>query len=345
MKKPVRAIVGAVVTQRRVPARPPSQLALWRRRSLEAQTSQVVAGRGPGPEPSRAWAGRLRQLVEASRQTGEGPTWWTPRNAYFGSVETRTDPAAYYWDGMKRLARHDHPLVFFQFTLAGWGQFELYGRPPVRLPPGAAFFAVVPSRHRYYLPPESPGWTFGWFGIYHPYLIRRIARQVAATGPVLQLQPQSALAAIATRLVRGAFRKDFRDRFEVELALFEFTLAYERTAQQLRDPEGERERLLDALRTRVLANPRQPIDVGALAAERGMSRSHFTHDFRSRTGLSPARFMTEVRIREAARMLVATRAPLKQIASEWGFANANHFGKVFRRFQHQSPAVYRRAVG
>ena len=44
-------------------------------------------------------------------------------------------------------------------------------------------------------------------------------------------------------------------------------------------------------------------------------------------------------------MLVATRAPLKQIAAEWGFANANHFGKVFRRFQHQSPAVYRRAVG
>ena len=43
-------------------------------------------------------------------------------------------------------------------------------------------------------------------------------------------------------------------------------------------------------------------------------------------------------------MLVATRAPLKQIAAEWGFANANHFGKVFRRFQHQSPAVYRRAI-
>ena len=80
-------------------------------------------------------------------------------------------------------------------------------------------------------------------------------------------------------------------------------------AQQLRDPDGERERLLDELRSRVLANPRQPIGVDALAAERGMSRSHFSHDFRARTGLSPARFMTEVRIQEAARMLVATRAP------------------------------------
>jgi AraC-like DNA-binding protein len=282
--------------------------------------------------------------VDAAARPEEGPAWWTPLNAYFGSVETRTDPGGYRWDGMKRLGRRDRPVVFFQFTLAGWGQFELYGRPPQRLPPGTAFFAVVPSRHRYYLPEASAGWTFGWIGIYHPYLLRRIAKQVAATGPVLETQPNSALIASAMRLVRGAIRKDFRDRFEVELALFEFVLTYERLAQHLGDPEGERERLLDALRSRVLAT-RQPISVDELAAERGMSRSHFSHFFRARTGLSPGRYMTEVRIQQAARMLVATRAPLKQIASEWGFANANHFGKVFRRFQHQSPAVYRRALG
>jgi len=325
--------------------RRPSPTTTWRRRSLDVLTSEVVAGRTRGPEPPRAWAAPLRQLVEASRRAEGGPPWWSPTTAYFGSVETRTDPGGYSWDGMKRLGRRDRPLVFFQFTLAGWGAFELYGKPAQKLPPGTAFFAVVPSRHRYYLPERSPGWTFGWIGIYHPYLIRRIARQVAATGPVVPLHAQGALAAIATRLVRGAFQKDFRDRFEVELALFEFTLTYERAAQQLRDPGGERERLLDEVRSRVLANPRQPIAVEALAAERGLSRSHFTHFFRARTGLSPARFMMEVRIQEAARVLVASRAPLKQIAAEWGFANANHFGKVFRRFQHQSPAVYRDAIG
>jgi AraC-like DNA-binding protein len=333
------------VKRRLVPPRPSSRVALWRRRSLDVLTSEVVAGRGGGPEPPRAWAGQLRQLVEASRRAEAGPSWWSPTTAYFGSVETRTDPRGYHWDGMKRLGRHDRPLVFFQFTLAGWGHFQQYGQPPRKLPPGTGFFAVVPSRHRYYLPEASPGWTFGWLGIYHPYLIRRIARQVAATGPVLPLHVQGALAAIATRLVRGAFRKDFRDRYEVELALFEFTVTFERTAQQLHDPGGERERLLEEVRSRVLVNPREPVAVDALAAERGMSRSHFSHHFHARTGLSPARFMTEVRIREAARALVATRAPLKQIAAEWGFTNPNHFGKVFRRFQHQSPAVYRNAIG
>lgn len=75
-----------------------------------------------------------------------------------------------------------------------------------------------------------------------------------------------------------------------------------------------------------------------------MSRSHFSHHFRARTGLTPARFMMEVRVQEAARMLQATHVPLKQIADEWGFANVNHFGKVFRRFQYASPAAYRRSV-
>jgi AraC-like DNA-binding protein len=147
--------------------------------------------------------------------------------------------------------------------------------------------------------------------------------------------------ASTARLVRGAFEKDFRDRFDVELALFELLLDYERLAEELRDPEGDRERLLAWLRARVVARPRHPLDVDAVAAERGMSRSHFSHYFRARTGLTPARFMNEVRVQEAARMLVTTRAPLKHIASEWGFTNVNHFGKVFRRFRHTSPASYR----
>jgi AraC-like DNA-binding protein len=330
------------VTVRR-PSR--SKTALWRQHAFEAITSNIVAGHGPGPEAPSEWAPHLRRLIAASRAPVEGPSWWTPTNAYRGGVETRVDPHAYYKDGMNRLGPRDLPVVIFQLTLAGWGQFELYGKPRQRLPPGRAFFAIVPSRHRYYLPAGSPGWTFAWVGIYHPDLVRRIAKKVAATGPVLPIPPVSLLVTSTMRLVRGAFEKDFRDRYEVELALFEFVLAYERLADELRYPEGDRERLLEWLRARALATPRRPASVDAVAAERGMTRSHFSHYFRARTGLTPARFMAEVRVQEAARMLLTTRAPLKQVAGEWGFANVNHFGKAFRRFLHASPAAYRRSFG
>ncbi len=318
------------------------EAALWRRSSLEVQRSEVVAGRLGGPAPPRAWAARVQQLVDATRHAEEGPAWWTPVDAYFGNVETRCDPHGYHWDGMKRLGRRDQPLVFFQFTLAGFGHYEAYGRPPQRVPPGTGFFAVIPSRHRYYLPEASPGWTFAWIGIYHPYLLRRIAKQVAATGPLVQASPGSPLVARLMRLVRGAFRKDFRDRFAVEAELFAFMHAYERSAPAA--PSAEAEHWLGALRARVAANPRVELDVAALAAERGMSRSAFSHQFRARTGATPARFMTEVRVQEAARLLVTTRWPLARIAAACGFANENHFGKVFRRFRHLSAGSYRRSV-
>jgi AraC-like DNA-binding protein len=289
------------------------------------------------------WATRLQRLVEASARAHEGPAWWTPANAYFGSVETRTDPRSYYWDGMKRVSRRDAPLVFFQFTFAGFGQFELHGRPPQRVGPGTGFFAVVPSRHRYFLPEASPGWTFAWIGIYHPYLLRRIARQVATTGPIVHAPPSSPLVTHLVRLVRGAFIKDFRDRFAVEEALLSFTHAFERVAQAGHDADGEG--LLESVRARTLRNLRARLDVTELAGEYGMSRTAFSHEFRARTGLSPARFMTEVRVQAAARLLVTTRLGLAVIAEECGFANPNHFGKTFRRLRHVSAGAYRRSIG
>jgi AraC-like DNA-binding protein len=103
--------------------------------------------------------------------------------------------------------------------------------------------------------------------------------------------------------------------------------------------------LLEDVQARVLAGLPSAINVNALAVAYGMSRTHFSHYFRSQTGLTPARFAAEVRIHQATRMLLDTRAPLKQIADRCGFADANYFCKVFRRFQHMSPAAYRRAVG
>ncbi len=308
-------------------------------------TSEVAASKNPGPAPPPEWAVALRQLADLSRKPTAAPSWWTPRTAFFGNIETRTDPSSYRWDGMKRLGRRDPPLFFFQLTMAGWGHFQLYGKPPQRIAPGTGFFAVLPSRHRYYLPEDSPGWTFGWIGIYHPYLLARVSKQVAATGPLVELPADGVLRASVLRLVRGAIKKDFRDRLEVEAALFDFLFAYERSAQQARDSSGEGQRLLDEVRSRTITSLPRAIGVEELAAEYDMSRSHFSHHFRSRTGLTPARFTTEVRIHEAARMLLDSRAPLKQIALACGFANVSHFCKLFRQFQHLSPASYRHAVG
>jgi AraC-like DNA-binding protein len=167
---------------------------------------------------------------------------------------------------------------------------------------------------------------------------------VKAIGPLVELAPEQALTRVFLRLVRGAIKKDFRDRFDVELAMWELVLTYERWANETSGGPGHGHRLLDDVRARIMAGLPRAIGVDALAAEYGMSRSHFSHYFRTQTGLTPAHYAIEVRIHEAARLLRETISPLKAIAAACGFANTNHFSKVFRRYQHTSPPAYRRAT-
>src|SRR4029079_7009081 len=98
------------------------------------------------------------------------------------------------------------------------------------------------------------------------------------------------------------------------------------------------------VRAWVLADPKRDLSVRALAAEYGMSRSHFSHFFRAQTGQTPARLLVETRVQQAARMLLDTDASLKQVADACGFSNPNHFNRVFRRFQHISPGAYRKII-
>lgn len=321
-----------------------AQVAEWRRRSYQVLTGDVVAKWGVGPPVPPEWATPMRHLTDLLCKPVPPPLWWTLKTAYCGSVETRTDSTSYYFDGMNRPGPDDPPVVYFQLSLSGWGHFQLYGQEAQQMTPGKAFFILVPSRHCYYLPADSPGWTFAWLGIHNPWLVSRITKLVLARGPVVHVEPDGILAASVLRLLSGVIKKDFRDRFEVELALFEFVLAYERWAEQGHDGFDAGQRLLDQTRAHILAALPGTVRVADLAAQEGVSRKHFSFLFHERTGLTPAHFATQVRVHEAARMLIETRMPLKTIASACGFANANHFSKVFRRLQHLSPDSYRRTM-
>ncbi len=314
----------------------------WQRRASQILASEVGARPNRGPAPPPEWAPTLRQLTQLARVPAPAPSWWTPATAFCGSMETRTAPAHDDLDGTIHPAATDPP-VYVQLTLAGWGHFQIQGQAPHRVGPGKALFAVAPSRHRCYLPRQSPGWTFAWIGIYHPYLTTRIARQVASTGPVIDVVPDGAVSASLLRLLRGTIKKDFRDQYAVEIALFEFLVSFERWARQGPAGSSQDQRLVDEVRSRIVARLPKAMGVRSLAAEFGMGRSHFSYVFREQTGLTPAHFATEVRTKEAERLLLDTQQPLKSIAAACGFASANHFCKVFRRLRHLSPAKFRQA--
>jgi hypothetical protein len=69
----------------------------------------------------------------------------------------------------------------------------------------------------------------------------------------------------------------------------------------------------------------------------------FSRLFAAHEGVSPARYLTRVRMEEAARLLRADPAPIKEIARRSGFSDPNYFGKVFRRYFGIGPRDFRRS--
>jgi len=259
-------------------------------------------------------------------------------------LETVVPATRYHWDGRKRGGNPDHPTLVVQYTLGGAGAWEQNG-VTTRLGPGSAFLAIIPSEHRYFLPSTSDNWTFFWFITRHPYVVSRVARRQKSSGPVLDVPTDALLLTSMLRLVEVTSRDALGDPFARELALLEFMVEHDRFTHRKLYPQERRQSLLDEVRAVVLRDLTTPPDVETLAARYDMSRSHFSHHFKSVTGLSPARFITDQRLQEVARRLGQTRQTLKEIAADTGFADANHLCKVFRRFHHISPGAYRKQVG
>jgi len=86
---------------------------------------------------------------------------------------------------------------------------------------------------------------------------------------------------------------------------------------------------------------RQDTQVEDLRDAAGMSRFHFSRQFKSRTGKSPYRFLLEVRLGHAAHLLRHRGSSVTEAATTAGFTDLSRFGQMFRRQFGVTPREYR----
>jgi AraC-like DNA-binding protein len=87
--------------------------------------------------------------------------------------------------------------------------------------------------------------------------------------------------------------------------------------------------------------PFEPWSLERLAGDVSLSRSALATKFRKRIGVSPMRYLSEVRLLAAARELEAGRLTLRKIARDAGYASEAAFAKAFKRRFGSSPGRYR----
>jgi AraC family transcriptional regulator len=86
-----------------------------------------------------------------------------------------------------------------------------------------------------------------------------------------------------------------------------------------------------------------PICLEDIAAAVNRSPSHVARLFRASLGVPPHRYLLELRIREAQRLLSTTSDPIAEIAFACGFSHQEHLTRLFRRRCKTTPAAFRKA--
>ncbi len=89
------------------------------------------------------------------------------------------------------------------------------------------------------------------------------------------------------------------------------------------------------------ANLGRTVTLGELAAHCGLSPARLSRAFHAATGRPPMRYLEELRMSRAARLLTLAQDKVENIARQVGFANPFYFTLRFKRHTGMSPTAYR----
>lgn len=132
------------------------------------------------------------------------------------------------------------------------------------------------------------------------------------------------------------------DSLTVKACLTELLAEYIRLA----DADKERARIkqserLERLLRYIRENLDKPITNGMLAEVYYTHPTHFVRAFREETGQTPARYIRNMRLETAKRLLEEAPLSVAETAVKVGYPDPAHFSRLFRQRYGMSPATWR----
>lgn len=140
---------------------------------------------------------------------------------------------------------------------------------------------------------------------------RALALAVSESSPVLQLMREALLTLILGEFLRTTLPNPATDRTTTGLVKW------------------------------AESQPLDSLNVGALAEKSGITASGLRRRFLKDLQITPQRYLLQLRLNEAARLLRETTLPIKEIASRLGYSSNVAFHNAFKNSRKQTPRQYR----
>ncbi len=88
---------------------------------------------------------------------------------------------------------------------------------------------------------------------------------------------------------------------------------------------------------------REELSVDELSSRCRLSRSHYVMAFRRCVGTPPLKYLNQVRIEHACRLLLQGKMTMGEVACEVGFSGGNYFCRLFKRSKGMTPGEFIRS--
>ena len=106
--------------------------------------------------------------------------------------------------------------------------------------------------------------------------------------------------------------------------------------------KGKKDPVLNSLLQDMRKNFRKPMDLNEFCLKHGISRASFYRLWKRSMPIPAARYLAELRLQFAKKLLRTTRYTSQQIAFESGFSDAATFNRAYRRYYGCSPLSERK---
>ncbi|OCT15283.1 hypothetical protein A8709_14395 [Paenibacillus pectinilyticus] len=216
-------------------------------------------------------------------------------------------------------------------TYASGGQSELIG-------PGGMFLIVPDTVHSYWADPTQP-WHYSWFG-FAGTMAPRLTEQAGFTAPApVRMTPPSCTVEPLFQNLMSLREVTAKELFLTALLYQIFgTLAIPDDAPPLRTDVGHHVRNAVSFMN---ARYTESIGLDEIAKHVGLDTKYLCRLFQQRLSMSPYRYLTDIRMRKACRLLRWQLLGIAEISRSVGYQDPLLFSRMFKRTIGLSPTAYR----
>jgi len=241
-----------------------------------------------------------------------------------------------------------------RYVLAVFSSGEAYlrspeGRKPVPVP-GAVF--LPPGATPTIEFPRNGVWSYVWFRVapdrsaplpgatdQQNLMLQPPPEEVwGVTPPMIVDETWTPSAVRVVTFVNDIWWRDAFSKARTNAHLQQWVTDY---AAKTRAGDDDTPEWLLPVRDFVQARMDNTVTVSDVAQHLGISRQALDNRFRQRLGISPGKYLSEMRMRRASEMLLRRDCPVGTVGIACGFLSAAAFNRAFRRYHGCTPGQWK----